>query len=210
MVTERGDRVFYRWRQMTDAQRGAVLSYRRGHRLPWHSPPHYNSESETYLVTAACYEHQPVIGHSPDRMSAFAKALVETCQENQWPLYAWIVLPNHYHFLARSSDAKAMITTLGRLHGKTSFEWNGDEACRGRKVWCNAAETGIKSERHFWASLLYVMNNAVKHGYVERWQDWPFSNATEWLESVGRERTVLIWHEYPIDDFGNDWDPADL
>ena len=143
-------------------------------------------------------------------MAAFAEALVATCQDNHWPLYAWIVLPNHYHFLVRSGDAKAMIGILGRLHGRTSFQWNGEEGNRGRKVWFNATETGIKSERHFWSSLVYVMNNAVKHGYVERWQDWPYSNAADWLDSVGRDEAVRIWQEYPIDDFGRDWDPPDL
>jgi putative transposase len=103
-----------------------------------------------------------------------------------------------------------MIGILGRLHGRTSFQWNGEEGNRGRKVWFNATETGIKSERHFWSSLLYVMNNAVKHGYVERWQDWPYSNAADWLDSVGRDEAVRIWREFPIDDFGRDWDPPDL
>jgi putative transposase len=71
-------------------------------------------------------------------------------------------------------------------------------------------ETGIRSDRHFWSSLIYVMHNPVKHRYVRRWQDWPFSNAAEWLESTGRDEAVLLWNEFPIDDFGRDWDPPDL
>jgi putative transposase len=64
----------------------------------------------------------------------------------------------------------------------------------------------MKSERHFWATMNYVHHNPVYHPYVERWQDWPWSSAAEFLEQVGRERTEQIWREYPILDYGKKWD----
>ncbi len=210
MTTYYGDRQHYRWRQMTDEQRAVTMNYRRQHRLPKHSPAHYDSESGLYLVTAACFEHHPIIGQSMERMVDFERLLLETCVANEWHVFAWVILPNHYHLLLRARDAKAMIRSLGSLHGRTSHQWNGEEDRRGRKVWFNSMETGIRSERHFWASLLYVLNNAVKHRYVTRWQDWPFCNASDWLETIGRERALMMWKEYPIHDFGKDWDLPDL
>ena len=56
----------------------------------------------------------------------------------------------------------------------------------------------------------YIHYNPVKHGYVPRWQEWPFSSAAEWLGEVGRERAVSMWKEYPIADYGTDWDPPEL
>jgi putative transposase len=200
----------YRWRQMTTEQREAVLKDRQWHRLPWHSPPHYENDSGLYLVTAACFEHRHVIGHSPERMSAFETSLLDVCRAQCELVFAWNVLPNHYHVLVKARDIKAFLASLGRLHGRASFEWNGEEQTRGRQVWCNAAETGMKSERHFWASLLYVLNNAVRHGYVDKWQDWAYCNAREWLESVGRERAEELWREFPIDRYGDEWDPAEM
>jgi putative transposase len=64
----------------------------------------------------------------------------------------------------------------------------------------------MKSERHFYASLNYVLNNAVHHGYVKSWQDWVWSNATQYLEKTGRKKALEIWHEYPILDYGKNWD----
>src|SRR4051794_33169037 len=58
------DRKMYRWRTMTDEQRQETLQHRKRQRLPWHSPPHFHAESELYLITAACYEHAPIIGVS--------------------------------------------------------------------------------------------------------------------------------------------------
>ncbi|HXI88717.1 MAG TPA: hypothetical protein VNO24_01765 [Blastocatellia bacterium] len=60
----------------------------------------------------------------------------------------------------------------------------------------------MKSERHFWASLNYVHHNPVHHGYVERWQDWPWSSAAEFLQRVAREKAAEIWKKYPILDYG--------
>jgi putative transposase len=54
------------------------------------------------------------------------------------------------------------------------------------------------------------LHNAVRHGYVERWQDWPYSNATHYLAEVGREEAERRWREYPVLDYGNDWDPPEL
>ena len=93
--------------------------------------------------------------------------------------------------------------------GRLSFEWNGEEHTRGRQVWCGAAERYMRNDAHFWATMNYVHNNPVHHGYVERWQDWPFSSAQEYLAEMGREFAEKTWREYPILDYGKGWDEAD-
>jgi putative transposase len=200
----------YRWRCMTADQREQVLAIRKQERLPWHSPPHYASDTSFYLITAACYEHRPVIGRSYERMSGFESALLTAFREHAQAIFAWTVLPNHYHVLAQTCRVRSLLSQLGQLHGRTSYQWNGEDGQRGRKVWCNAAETAMKSERHYWATLLYVVHNAVRHRYVERWQEWPYSNAAQWLEDIGHDRAERMWREYPIDEYGADWDPPDF
>jgi len=95
---------------------------------------------------------------------------------------------------------------IGKLHGKTAYEWNGEDGLRGRKVWFNCFERAMKSDRHYFASLNYVLNNAVHHGYAEKWQDWPWSNARQYLEEVGCKRATEIWRQYPLLDYGTKWD----
>lgn len=204
------DRGMYRWRKMTLAQREAALEHRRRHQLPWHGPPHYVGESGLYLITAACYEHRPVVGHSPERMAEFEAELLEATGANVEILFAWNLLPNHYHVLVHAPDIKGLLRALGQVHGRTSFRWNGEEDRRGRHVWHRAAETEMKSERHFWATINYVLHNAVHHGYVERWQDWPYSSAAQYLAEVGRDEAERRWREYPVLDYGKDWDPPEL
>jgi putative transposase len=158
----------YSWRRMAPERRREALKYRQRHRLPWHSPPHYVGDSGLYLLTAACYEHRPVIGVDARRMAEFEVELLETLTRHTRECFAWIVLPNHYHVLVSAPDIKGLLKAVGQLHGRTSFRWNGEDALRGRQVWYRAAETEMKSEGHFWATLNYVLHNAVRHGYVER------------------------------------------
>jgi len=81
---------------------------------------------------------------------------------------------------------------------------------RGRKVWFSCAETGMKSDPHFWATLNYVHHNPVHHGYVRHWQDWPFSSGAAFLDKVGRGEAQELWKEYPIGNYGKGWDAPDV
>lgn len=139
-------------------------------------------------------------------MSDFESRLLAACSEFCSETYAWCLLPNHYHFLAMTSRMADLRREIGKLHGKTAYEWNGEDGLRGRKVWFNCFERAMKSDRHYFASLNYVLNNAVHHGYAEKWQDWPWSNARQYLEEVGCKRATEIWRQYPLLDYGTKWD----
>ena len=200
----------YAWRRMTAGQRQAALRERRLHRQPWHSPPHRVADTSYYHITAACYEHRPVVGLTAERMSEFEKTLLETVQPLCDQVVAWALLPNHYHLLVRTLDIRRVLKELGRLHGRSSYQWNGDESRRGRKVWCNALETAIKSEGHFWATLNYVHHNPVRHGCVERWIEWQWSSAVGYLAQTGVAEAKRIWQHYPIQKYGDGWDEPNL
>jgi len=49
-------------------------------------------------------------------------------------------------------------------------------------------------------------HNPVHHGYVEKWQDWPWSSAAAFIDRVGHQTASKIWREYPILDYGKKWD----
>ncbi|MBX7054318.1 MAG: hypothetical protein K1X36_05120 [Pyrinomonadaceae bacterium] len=197
----------YYWRNLSDKQRKEVLDYRRTQRYPKHAPPHFDSDNEViYIVTASCYEHAPVIGKSPMRLTECEARILAACEKHCSAIYSWCILPNHYHLLFKTAAIKLFRKELGLFHGRTSYEWNGEDETRGRQVWHNCFERKIRSERHFYASLNYVLNNAVHHGYAEKWQDWQWSNATQHLESIGSERAKEIWQEYPVKNYGSKWD----
>ena len=196
----------YEWRKLNKKEQKELLEHRKTNKKPWHTPPHIHSSKTYFLITAACYEHKPVIGLTMERMDEFETLLCECAKNCVESINAWVVLPNHYHILVKTNDVFEILKSIGQLHGKTSYLWNGEENKRGRQVWHGAAENGIKSERHFWAAINYIYNNPVKHGYVEKWGDWPFSSFNYYLNDVGREEAEEIWREYDISDMGKEWD----
>lgn len=96
------------------------------------------------------------------------------------------------------------------MHGRLSFEWNREEGTRGRQNWCGAVERTMRGERHYWATMNYIHNNPVRHRYVERWQDWPYGSAIEFLEQMERVEVEAIWREYPVLDYGAGWDEPEM
>ena len=202
----------YAWRKMSDFERKEVLKERQCSGKPWHAVPFMDSGPGAYLLTAACYEHRPHIGHSLARLDRFSESLLATIDEIEPvpQLIAWVVLPNHYHFLCHSSDIGACKRALGRLHGRTSRDWNLEEDTLGRRVWFRAAETAMKSEAHYWATVNYIHHNPVKHRCGDAQDQWKWSSFSDWKKGVGREALVDLWNGYPVDDYGKDWDEEDL
>ena len=153
---------------MTDAQQEDLLKLRKSQKLPWHSPPHRQGENKTYHFTASCYEHKRIVGVTPERMMEFESEFMDVLKKNSMEVMAWAVLPNHYHALVKTENLKSLLIGIAKLHGRTSYRWNGEDNKRGRKVWFNVLEHSIKTERHFWATVKYIHNNPVHHEYVEK------------------------------------------
>jgi putative transposase len=197
----------YEWRKMTQEERRVVLLARKLNKKPWHSPPHMDiKERLFYMISAACYEHKHIIGQSVERMLHIQKGLVRICEDMESGLSAWCVLPNHYHMLVETEDVSGLLKCLGKMHGRTSRQWNMEDNCAGRRIWCGYFERVIRGERHFWASVNYIHNNPVKHGYAKKWTDWEYSSARQYLETVGREKALEVWKAYPVLDYGEGWD----
>lgn len=201
----------YIWSSLTPAQRTELLAARLRQKHPWHSPPHRPNHGHLrFHLTAACYEHAPHIGHSAARLDDFSTALVNVLTAHSRQVYAWCVLPNHYHALVEAPDILILLRELGRHHGRTSHAWNGEQNTRGRKVFFRAVERAMRSDRHIWASLNYVHHNPVHHGYVVRWTDWPWSSLSPYLAQTGPTDAARIWHDFPIRDYGQGWDDPGL
>ena len=200
----------YNWRKLTDTQRKDVLRLRKTNKLPWHSPPHRCGSGSQYHITASCYEHKPIIGYSEYRMADLEATILDLLAKSGAKMYSWAILPNHYHLLIKSNEILQILKEIGLMHGRTSRLWNKEENNVGRKVWYNVVEHAIKSNRHFWATMNYIHNNPVRHGYVRKWEEWPFASASIYLEKIGKERARTIWNEYPILDYGKEWDPPEM
>ena len=196
--------TMYAYRQASARERAEMLAARREERRPWHAPPHFEAGSNVYLLTAACYEHKPLMLIS-SRRAELVLALSELMEAIHGDLRAWTILPNHYHLVAEV-DLSAFAARVGRLHNGKSTQWNREDDTPGRKVWHRFADRRIRGERHYFAALNYVHANAVHHGLATTAEEWTSSSHGVYLREIGNETLERWANEYPIDHFGEGWD----
>ena len=165
-----------------------------------HHPPHIYLDNTWYVITASVYEHRHLLqpaGHK-DYVRDKLKALTV---EFGLRLAAWVIMDNHYHLLLKNRAGDDLTRFFQRLHGGTAFELNNRDGARGRQVWHNYWDTCIRTEADYWVRFNYVHHNPVKHGYVARMEDWPYSSYRYYLTAKGGEWLADAFQRYPIVDF---------
>jgi putative transposase len=163
-----------------------------------HNPPHLFRAGATYFVTASTLAHHALMGDPRRRQECF-ESWRFAADRSHWSMVAWVILTDHYHLLLVAPEESGDIARLaGSVHQHTSREWNREDRARGRQVWWNFWDTCITYERSFYARINYIHWNPVKHGLVDRPEDYPFSSYRTFLEDS--ESLLLFWEaEYPFD-----------
>ena len=172
-----------------------------------HHPPHIYLDDTWYIVTAATLYTRRYLSASRAKALVIDK-LSELVTSYAVTLRAWVILDNHYHVLFKSRLGEDLPRFFGQLHGATSRQINLWDEAAGRQVWHNYWDTCIRSEEDFWIRFNYIHNNPIKHGYVKRLEDWPYSSYHHWLATKGSDWLDDCWARYPVIDFleGDDFD----
>lgn len=195
----------YDYRKWTPEQRDAAIAQRKLQGYPWHSPPHLDGSGQFHIVTGACYEHASIL-KTTRRLEWFEKEIINHIKDQGLACAGWVVLPNHYHLLVKIDDMQQFSRAQGQLHGRTSFQINREDNEIGRKVWFRFQDRCMSGEAHYFTTLNYIHNNPVKHDYVEKWGDWPYSSFHWYLKEKGRDWLLELWRDYPVLNYGDGWD----
>ncbi|MFN0070539.1 MAG: REP-associated tyrosine transposase [Chloroflexota bacterium] len=199
----------YQYRKASREERRQLLDERRSRAFPLHQTPHRSGENDLYLITAACFEHHHYLLDS-QRRERFTTNLKLGLADVGAEMRAWVVLPNHYHLTVHVENLRQLTTVIGRIHGRSSHDWNEEEHSRGRRIWYRCSDRAIRSDAHFSATLNYVDFNPVKHGWVSSPYDWPDSSVHKFRELYGREWLQALWMDFPVHDYGKNWDDIDI
>ena len=119
-----------------------------------------------------------------DHVGALRKAVRQTMAERPFHIDAWVVLPDHLHavWTLPEGDAEYWLRwrlikarfsrdlPMGRL--RTSHEARQERGVWQRRFW----EHHLRDEADLAAHVRYCWWNPVKHGLVDRPEDWAFSS----------------------------------
>ena len=189
----------YIYRQLTPEERAEIVCQRRAKGNPIHAPPHPFRQAGYYAITAANFDHSPIMALA-QRCTDFEAMLLEVLSGIDANVVGWVILPNHYHLLVGLQLLDDFSTAIQRLHGRTSHDWNLEDGltCK-RRVWYKFYDRQIRNQRHYYKALNYIHYNPVKHNYVHDPYEWPWTSLHNYFEDKGREWLRLQWHEFPPD-----------
>lgn len=149
-----------------------------------YNPPHLFVADTLYMITASIYEKAELM-KSSQRKLEWRDAFHEAAKIYQWQIIAWVVLHNHYHAIVRSPEHAGNLSKyINSYHKFTARKWNSEDRLKGRQVWWNYWDTCIRSEHDYYNRLRYLFWNPVKHGLVEKPEDYRFSNYNEFLDQL--------------------------
>jgi len=177
-----------------------------------------NYDGDCFFFTVVTRERMDVFDRAENRRF-LSDAIDAARQRWPWEMTAIVLLPDHIHMLWRmklsDTNYSRRISHIKRLFtraylaagGKEMDVPEGQERKRHRGVWQRKFwEHTIRDARDFQMHMDYIHVNPVKHGFVERPADWPWSSfhryvREEWYEPdwCGRcelpRNTEYLWPE---------------
>ena len=103
---------------------------------------------------------------------------LEYLNGKRFDLIAWVIMPNHVHFLARFGEGQLLSKAMHSLKSFTSNEI-GKLYPELRPVWqTESFDRYIRSEEHYWYAIRYIHENPVKAGLSETAEAFPWSSAS--------------------------------
>jgi len=124
------------------------------------------------FVTIATKDKQQVFSHQ--RLAReFVSLLTTMCEDDDIPLYAYCVMPDHAHFLLSASETKGIIDFVGEIKSRgTKIAWQHGYR---ETIWQRSFyDHFLRQDEDCRTVAEYIIHNPVRSGMVENWEDYPF------------------------------------
>jgi len=140
-----------------------------------HAPTHLFIEISKYFFTGAIYQKQRLLTGAKTK-EIFIEQLIRFIKKYNWELLEWIVLENHYHFLAQVTNSSVMPKVINTIHKTSAFYIKKELKLQTRPFWYQYWDRCIRNDKHFYETAMYILYNPIKHHYVDNLRDYPFSS----------------------------------
>jgi len=135
-------------------------------------PEVYATAGLPCLVTIGTSRKQPVFSHRQlaEDVVSLLKAL---CKEDDIPMYAYCIMPDHVHLLFSASGTMDIIGFVRELKSRsTRIAWQ--HGYKGR-IWQRSFyDRFLREDEDCRVAADYIIQNPVRNGIVEKWSDYPF------------------------------------
>jgi len=132
-----------------------------------------------YLITTTTQNRKPLFTHFPAACSA-ARCFEDATLLRNSRMLAWVLMPDHAHWLLQLGEADNLDEVIGRL--KSASSRNANRALnRKGPLWSKAFhDHALREEEDLQAVARYIAANPLRAGLVSRIGNYSFWNAV-WL-----------------------------
>jgi hypothetical protein len=161
--------------------RSANAAYRGRHRYE-----HWLVDNQVYFITARCRERFPAFA-TEEAKCVFWDRFDHYTGEAGFVPWVTSLLDNHYHTLGYLRVGNNLPRMMQRIHGSVAKLVNDLLPVRLAPFWRNAKgqeyfDGCIRDERQARLAYRYTWMQAVRHGIVRDWQDYPHTRVNVELE----------------------------
>jgi putative transposase len=160
-----------------------------------HTPAHLFLDDTPYFITGAI-KHKRCLLHQIDLKRLLWKAINNSFKEYAWELYDWVILDNHYHILGKSYHGEDLRHIMKGIHGKTAIPIQCATNAK-TPIWWNYWDYCPRNEQDYYVRLNYLLWNPVKHGYVNKIEDYPYSSYHSLIKAEGIKYIEELFANYP-------------
>ena len=97
--------------------------------------------------------------------------------EIRYKLKAWVIMPNHSHFLLKPSEGFTLSSIMHSIKSFTASESNKIIGRKGKFWQEDYFDRYIRDAGHFEKAVRYIENNPVKAGLCKTPAEWKYSSA---------------------------------
>lgn len=139
----------------------------------------YSEQGQIYFVTMVTQERVPYFSN----FYMARKAVQQICllhNEKKLYSYAWIVMPDHIHWLFQLGKEQSLSNVINLFKGRTARILNKEINKKG-KFWQSAYhDHAIRKDEDIKKIARYIVANPLRAGLVERIEDYSHWDA-DWL-----------------------------
>ncbi len=132
------------------------------------------------------------IFEKPEDYDGFLRALDETWRLVPLPIFAMVVMPNHWHFVVRPETDRQVTDFFRRLTLTHTMRWHAhyQSGGTGHLYQGRFKSFPVQDDEHLLTVMRYVERNPVRAGLIEQAESWRWSSA--WSRRQRRERPLWL------------------
>ncbi|TAF34702.1 MAG: transposase [Cytophagales bacterium] len=109
------------------------------------------------------------------KMCDFLMEGIHKMADSYFDLWAFVVMPNHVHLLMSIAHAEVPFFDILQQHKRLTTLFAQRLYQEKFKLWAHESyDHLVRDQGEFERIVRYMMNNPIKAGWVNNWQEWPY------------------------------------